>query len=117
MKAARKKEEESGERLVPNGVSVFDLIMPWKSEIKTQIDKTGLSKVINCSTKAPVEKLDLAKHAQDVQAILINPPWNGGISITDFKSLQIPTNVMKDGLLFVWIEKSIMIEIIKHLES
>jgi hypothetical protein len=29
-----KDEDENGERLVPNGVSVFDLIMPWKLEVK-----------------------------------------------------------------------------------
>jgi len=65
---------------VPPGLSVFDLIMPWKAEIAeqtiTNLEKNGLSKVVSCSGKSQVHTLDLAKHADDVQAILINPPWN-----------------------------------------
>ena len=52
------KEEVAGDnekRKVPLGVSVFDLIMPWKSEVKGQdtsnLCKNGLSKVVTCSSK------------------------------------------------------------------
>lgn len=52
------------------------------------------------SSKAPVQCADLKKYANDVQAILINPPWdccqsnsknpkkkNKLVSIEDFKKL------------------------------
>lgn len=53
-----KKEEITGDsekRKVPLGVSVFDLIMPWKLDVKeqdtTNLCKDGLSKVVPCSSK------------------------------------------------------------------
>lgn len=46
-------DENDGERLVPANVSVFDLIMPWKQEIKPQITKDlvhdKLAKIVKCS--------------------------------------------------------------------
>jgi len=48
-------DEDDGdtERLVPKGVSVFDLIMPWKTQVENQESKDlvnkGLAKVVNCS--------------------------------------------------------------------
>ena len=78
-----KKEEIVGDnekRKVPEGVSVFDLIMPWKSEVPQSQDtnnlqKDGLSKVVPCSTKSKVLDVSLDDHAFDVQAVLMNPPW------------------------------------------
>lgn len=65
-------------RLVPEGVSVFDLIMPWKTEVnlKQGAVSDGLSKTVTFSSKNRVEQVDFSKYAHDVQAILINPPWN-----------------------------------------
>jgi hypothetical protein len=37
--------------------------------------------------------------------------------IDDFLKLNIPTSVMKDGLVFVWVEKEIISEVIKHMEQ
>jgi len=61
---------------------------------------------------------------------LINPPWKYSvsnepnlkkerktISIEDFQKLTIPTSVMKDGLVFIWVEKDIISEVIKHMEG
>jgi len=54
--------------------------MPWKTEISqhklTESEAKGLAKNIVCSGKQMVLELDLSKHANDVQAILINPPWD-----------------------------------------
>lgn len=30
---------------------------------------------------------------------------DGGVTLRDFKQLKIPENVMKDGMLFIWVEK------------
>jgi hypothetical protein len=38
--------------------------MPWKSEVKNEIDKSGLSKVVNLKT--PLAQVDLTKQANDV---------------------------------------------------
>ena len=90
-----------------------------------------------------VQEQDYRKYARDVQAILVNPPWDCSnpmlgyesntskgsnqsckknsdqrISIRDFcEHFVIPKEVMKDGLLFIWVEKEIISQIIKHLES
>jgi hypothetical protein len=66
-------------------------------------------------------------------AILICPPWNCSnifkekqiqekekqtVSIEQFtKHFKIPTSVMKDGLVFIWVEKEIISDIIKCFEE
>ena len=39
------------------------------------------------------------------------------MTIEDFKKLIIPDKVMKDGMLFIWVEKEYIMEIVKHLET
>lgn len=116
-------------RLVPKGVSVFDLIMPWKEDIHTaKMHDSEVSTFSRLESKNNVVALDLKQYANDVQAILVNPPWDCSktgdqkkgqktVSITDFKKFKIPPEVMKDGLLFIWVEKEIIFELIKHFED
>lgn len=73
----------------------------------------------------------MSKHIKNAQAILINPPWdsivgskssasdmNGKITVDDFCSnIKIPTDVMKDGLLFIWVEKEYISKLIKFFEE
>ena len=40
-----------------------------------------------------------------------------GLSMEEFKKLKIPDSVMREGILFVWIEKELIQELIIHLES
>lgn len=40
-----------------------------------------------------------------------------GVTIEDFKKLTIPDTVMKDGMIFIWVEKEHIAEIICHLET
>ena len=117
--------------------------MPWKTEISqqtlTESEAKGLAKNIICSGKQKVVELELSKHANDVQAILINPPWDCSqpithevaksstkkckssrqkISIEEFcANFKIPTSVMKDGLVFIWVEKEIISDLIKFFEG
>lgn len=42
---------------------------------------------------------------------------SGGVTIQDFQKLKIPDDVMKDGMLFVWVEKEYIMEIVRHLET
>jgi hypothetical protein len=58
------KEEVAGEnekRKVPAGISVFDLIMPWKSDVvlqdTTNLSKDGYSRVVSCSSKSKCPKV------------------------------------------------------------
>jgi len=39
------------------------------------------------------------------------------VTIQDFQKLKIPDDVMKDGMLFVWVEKEYIMEIVRHLET
>jgi hypothetical protein len=66
-------------RKVPPGVSVFDLIMPWKNEITAQdgLWPQGFSKIVSCKK---VLEVKLEDHAENVQAILMNPPWQNSFS-------------------------------------
>ena len=40
-----------------------------------------------------------------------------GISMEDFSQLVIPKSVMQDGILFIWVEKEYVMEVVKFLES
>lgn len=39
------------------------------------------------------------------------------MSITQFQKLKIPTSVMKDGLVFIWVEKEIIFDVINYMEK
>jgi hypothetical protein len=40
-----------------------------------------------------------------------------GISMKEFKELHIPKNVMTDGILFIWVEKEYIMDVVKFLED
>ena len=83
--------------------------------------------------------LPALKKISDVEAILINPRWAdhgfdpltqtiqpqlserrkafAGTTLDEFKKLIIPDSVMREGILFVWVEKELMFEIILHFEK
>ena len=48
--------DDNEKRKVPNGVSVFDLIMPWKQDVTNQsgtvsFQKDNLAKIVNATSK------------------------------------------------------------------
>ena len=40
-----------------------------------------------------------------------------GLRIEEFKKLVIPSDVMREGILFIWAEKELIQEIILHFET
>jgi len=62
-----------------------------------------------------------------VEAILINPKWNisgfkparpdGTITTEDFAHLHFSNKLMVDGLVFVWVEKEIISQMIRLMEK
>jgi len=40
-----------------------------------------------------------------------------GISMEEFSQLVIPKSVMQDGILFIWVEKEYIMDVVKFLES
>ena len=80
------------------------------------------------------------REVRDVEAILINPKWAdhgydpltrqttsikdnerrkafSGTTIEELKKLRIPDFVMKDGILFIWVEKELIFEVIVFFET
>jgi len=62
---------------------VFDLIMTWKTELNpiildNDLKKKGMAKIVKCQKKKDqlVQFEDLDKHCSNIQAVLINPPWD-----------------------------------------
>lgn len=57
----------------------------------------------------------------------MNPPWNlredkkkipGRISFDEFKeSFDLPTEVMRDGLVFIWVEKEVIFDLIEFFSE
>ncbi len=67
-------------------------------------------------------------YAKNVEAILINPKWvlskdkkakvkNSGITIEEFANIKLSKLLMIDGLVFIWVEKEIILDIIKIMEK
>jgi len=40
-----------------------------------------------------------------------------GLTIEEFKKLKIPDSVMKDGMIFIWVEKEFIYHVTLHLET
>lgn len=64
IKVLSQDDVEIERRKVPNGVSVFDLIMPWKLEVKnqentSQLQKDNLAKVVTTQGKQKVLDINL----------------------------------------------------------
>lgn len=50
-----------------------------------------------------IPTIDLEKVARNVEALIINPPWDHNkFSFKDLEKLKISRNVVKDGLVFIW---------------
>ena len=72
-------------------------------------------------------KTNLDALTENVEAILINPRWNtsgvkpartdGTITTDDFAQLHFSSKLMVDGLVFVWIEKEILSQMIRIMEK
>ena len=72
-------------------------------------------------------KTNLDALTENVEAILINPIWNtsgvkparpdGTITTDDFAQLHFSSKLMVDGLVFVWIEKEILSQMIRIMEK
>mmetsp|Transcript_16341 Transcript_16341/g.11770 ORF Transcript_16341/g.11770 Transcript_16341/m.11770 type:complete len:195 (+) Transcript_16341:439-1023(+) len=72
-------------------------------------------------------KINFDNYTHQVQAILINPPWIGdadnkkgqkkNVSLEEFKQLRFSKNLMIDGIVFVWVEKELISDLIKFFES
>lgn len=66
-------------------------------------------------------------YAKNVEAILINPKWflskekktkvKGGVTIEEFATIKFSKNLMIDGLVFIWVEKEMTLDIIKIMEK
>jgi hypothetical protein len=71
--------------------------------------------------------VNLDNYAKNVEVILINPEWvtgekekkskGKGVTIEDFNQLNFSKNLMIDGLVFVWVEKEIISDVIKYFET
>lgn len=72
--------------------------MPWKQDIVTQksdqIDK-DLFKVVTLAGKNKVQCESFEKHTQDVQAILINPPWDCMNPLANYQETKGQTDQKK----------------------
>lgn len=45
------------------------------------------------------------------------PSFYDGLDIKDFKKLKIPDEVLKDGMVFIWVEKEFINEIIEYFDE
>jgi hypothetical protein len=61
---------------------------------------------------------DLNNYAEDLEAILINPPWKEKtFNFEKFTKIKLPLNKMKEGLIFVWAEKEYISDLVYFFEN
>ena len=53
----------------------------------------------------PNSKQDKEKEESSDDEAAKKQQQESGLSIDDFKKLRIPDSVMKDGMIFIWVEK------------
>ena len=95
-----------------------------KNENDDLINK-GLAQVIHA--KDSIINTNFDNYAKNVEAILVNPKWvlskdkksknKHGITIEEFANIKFSKNLMIDGLLFIWVEKEIILDIIRIMEK
>lgn len=73
-----------------------------------------------------MKSVNLDSYASKVEAILINPPWNGpssdkkrpgSVSFDEFSKLNFSKSLMVDGLVFIWVDKELIAKVIKYFET
>lgn len=77
--------------------------------------------------KDSIVSVNFDNYAKNVEAILINPKWvltkekkakvRNGVTIEDFANIKLSKSLMIDGLVFIWVEKEIILDIIKIMEK
>lgn len=62
--------------------------------------------------------VNLEKYTEDIQALLINPPWNDkNFDFKKFAKIKLPLSKMKEGLIFVWTEKEYISDLVNYFDS
>jgi len=67
-------------------------------------------------------EIDLAKEGKNLQALFINVLWKSydipdGITISQFEKLNIPSELISNGIIFIWSEKKILSKLIHLMEK
>jgi len=102
-------------------VNFLELIMPWKKRALDEVMAANTQEYSKMIESDNIYNINLEDIAQNVEAILINPPWKKILEdpteLDKFKTLNFEKNLMKDGLIFIWVEKEFLVEIIKMFEK
>lgn len=97
----------------------LDGLLNWK----TLDNSNDLDYLINgkeCSAAIQLPSIldnDLESYGEDLEALLLNPPWGQDYSFKDFTKLRLPLGLMKEGLIFIWVEKELIADIIDYFEG
>jgi hypothetical protein len=68
-----------------------------------------------------IQKINLNDYCDDIEAILINPPWSNNetnlFTFEHLKNIQFPFKKIKEGMIFIWIEKEFLYDTLKFFEK
>ena len=87
--------------------------MPWKEAIKEADEGEEISAV------EEMFKSELPLHLTGLEGILLNPPWTSSPTFTeDFLNwFQLPLTMLHDGIVFIWVRKQSIFQVIKSFEK
>lgn len=99
-------------------------LMNWKNYEDTNADIKLNDSEINYFEFDDITSVNLNNYAEDLEAILVNPPWENKttahsklFNMDNFVKLNLPLKKMKEGLIFVWTEKEYISDLVYYFEE
>lgn len=92
-------------------------LLNWKN---FPIEPAVVDKECKVVTVDDVLSCNLEKYCKDLECILINPPWspkNPKFDFAKFSKINLPFKCMKEGLIFIWVERDLMADVIGFFED
>ena len=104
---------------IPSECREFQLsgLLNWKNYDVYEEVKKGESESYEFDD---ICNVNLDKYCEDLEAILINPPWSNKenkFNFNMFMKLKLPLSKMKEGLIFVWTEKEFISDVVNYFEN
>lgn len=97
-------------------------LLKWKENDKTNNSICNSNEYLTYTVESIVNIKDMKGYLNlidnQLQAILVNPPWNNeGYSFEQFKQINLPLKAMESGIIFIWTKKDFLDNMITYIEG
>jgi hypothetical protein len=97
-------------------------LLKWKENEKTNNGISNSNEYLTYIVESIVNIKDMKGYLNlidnQLQAILVNPPWNNeGYCFEQFKKINLPLKAMESGIIFIWTKKDFLDNMITYIEG